>query len=290
MALIDFILNIACLLLWLNWLSIRFDPLARTSAASLVGTLRKTEQAGLKHWKFLGSLLALLLVRALAYGQMGSATGWTPSLDLGIVTLSFRSDYSDYLARMFLFSLLSFASTLAVFYLWMLLLSVVNNRIPDADPLQKLVRLYCKWVDRWPQWLKALLPFAVGGLFWLTLHPLLARLAIVPGNKSTAQLFEQSATIGLGAYLALKYLIVGILFLHLLNSYVFMGHHPAWNFVNTTARNLLSPLSWLPLRIGKVDFLPVAAIALVFFVTELLTNPSAWPSGLRPWYYHLLPF
>lgn len=287
MALIDFILNIACLLLWLNWLSIRFDPLARTSAASLVGTLKKTEQSGSKQWKFLGSLLALLLVRALAYWQMGSATGWTPGLDLGIVTLPFRSDY---LVRMFLFSLLSFASTVAVFYLWMLLLSLVNCHVPDTDPLQKLVRLYCKRVDRWPQWIKALLPLVVGGLFWLTLHPLLARLAIVPANKSTTQLFAQSATIGLGTYLALKYLIVGILFLHLLNSYVFMGHHPAWNFVNTTARNLLSPLSWLPLRIGKVDFLPVAAIALVFFVTELLTNPPAWPPGLRPWYYHLLPF
>lgn len=287
MALIDFILNIACLLLWLNWLSIRFDPLAKTSAASLVGTLKKTGKSSSKQWMFLGSLLALLLVRALAYWQMGATTGWTPALDLGIVDLSFRSDY---LVRMLLFSLLSFASTLAVFYLWMLLLSMVNHGVPDTDPLQKLVRLYCKWVDRWPQWIKALLPFVAGGLFWLSLHPLFARLAIVPGNKSTAQLIEQSAIIGLGAYLALKYLIVGILFLHLLNSYVFLGLHPLWNFVNATARNLLTPLSWLPLRIGKVDFIPVAAIALVFFVAELLTNPPAWPAALRPWYYQLMPF
>ncbi len=137
MALIDFILNIACLLLWLNWLSIRFDPLAKTSAASLVGTLKKAGQPGSRPWKFLGSLLALLLVRALAYWQMGAAIDWTPALDLGIVNLSFRSDY---LVRMLLYSLLSFASTLAVFYLWMLLLSVVNCRVPDTDPLQKLVR------------------------------------------------------------------------------------------------------------------------------------------------------
>ena len=33
MALIDFILDLAALFLWLNWLSIHFDPLARTPAA-----------------------------------------------------------------------------------------------------------------------------------------------------------------------------------------------------------------------------------------------------------------
>ncbi len=287
MALIDFILNIACLLLWLNWVSIRFDPLARTSAASLVGTLKKTDESGSRQWKYLGSLLALLLVRALAYWQMGTAVNWTPALDLGVVDLPFRSDYP---ARMFLFSLLSFGSALAVFYLWMLLLSVVNRRVPDTDPLQKLVRLHCKWVERWPQWMKAILPLVLGGLFWLALHPLLARLTIVPENKSATQLFEQAAVIGLGTYLAVKYLIVGILLLHLLHSYVFLGHHAAWNFVDATARNLLAPLRWLPLRIGKVDFLPLAGIALVFFAAELIANPPAWPPELRPWYYQLLPF
>jgi len=115
----------------------------------------------------------------------------------------------------------------------------------------------------------------MGGLLWLALHPLLAQLAIVPETKSNGQLLEQAAVLGLGTYLAWKYLIVGILVLHLLNSYVYLGNHPVWNFVNATARNLLSPLRWAPLRLGKVDFLPVAAIALVFLVTEPLSRLPA---------------
>ena len=39
MGLIDFILNLAGVLLWLGWRSIRFDPLGRSTPATLVGTL-----------------------------------------------------------------------------------------------------------------------------------------------------------------------------------------------------------------------------------------------------------
>ncbi len=287
MALINFILNMACLLLWLGWLSLRFDPQARASTASLAGTLKKTGPRSPRRWQLPAALLVLLLARALAYWQMDAAMNWTPGLDLGVITISFRSDY---LARMFLFSFLSFAFTLAVFYLWMLLLAVMNSRAPDAGPLQKFARLHSHWVEGWPWWIKLLLPFVFGALFWLALHPLLARLAIVPPTQSASQLFTQAMVIGLATYLAAKYLIVGILVLHLLHSYVFLGHHPVWNLVNTTARSLLAPFRWLPLRIGRVDFLPLAGIALVFFVSELVTNPPAWPPSLRPWYYRHLPF
>src|SRR3954470_23795001 len=105
MPLIDFILNIAGLLLWLNWLSINFDPLNRATAASLIGTLKKADASGPKRWKFLAGLVSLLLLRALIYWQVGAAVNWTPSLQLGFVDLSFRSDY---LGRMLLFSLFSF--------------------------------------------------------------------------------------------------------------------------------------------------------------------------------------
>jgi uncharacterized protein YggT (Ycf19 family) len=81
---------------------------------------------------------------------------------------------------------------------------------------------------------------------------------------------------GGATYLTWKYLIVGILLLHLLNSYVYIGNHPFWNFVNATASNLLRPLRWLPLRIGKVDLLPLLAVAMVFFLSELVTNSPRW--------------
>jgi uncharacterized protein YggT (Ycf19 family) len=42
-----------------------------------------------------------------------------------------------------------------------------------------------------------------------------------------------------------------------------------WNFVNITARDLLRPIKWIPLRAGKIDFAPVLAIAVVLFAAQL---------------------
>src|SRR5579872_1575358 len=103
MPLIDFILNIAGLLLWLNWLAVQSDPLTKTSAASLVGTLKKAGAVAPRRWKFLAGLIALLLLRASVYWQIGAAVNWTPKLELEFIDLSFRSDYYG---RMLLFSLL----------------------------------------------------------------------------------------------------------------------------------------------------------------------------------------
>lgn len=265
MSLIDFILNLAGLLLWLNWLSLRFDPLARTSAASLIGTLRKADPAGPKRWKFLAGMAALVVFRALIYCGIGPSMNWTPNLELGVITLPFRSDL---LWRVLLFSALDLTLMIAIFYLWLLLLSLANSNVPDTDPLQKLVRLHFRWVERWPKAIKLLLPLLVTGLFWMGLHPLLMRMAIVPRTKGPVQLLEESVVIGLGTYLAWKYLIAGILMLHLLNSYVYLGNHAFWSYINTTARNLLVPLRWLPMRLGRVDFGPLLAIALVFLIAE----------------------
>jgi uncharacterized protein YggT (Ycf19 family) len=79
----------------------------------------------------------------------------------------------------------------------------------------------------------------------------------------------QSLLIGMGSYLAWKYVVSGLLVLHLLNSYIYFGKHPFWNYVNATARTLLQPLERVPLRAGRVDFAPVVGIALVFLLAGL---------------------
>ena len=179
MGLINFILNLAGLLLWLNWRSIRFDPLVKTSPATLAGTLRRAEPRRLKRWHLLAALGALLLLRALLYWQIGSAVDWTPNFHLGGIDIAipFRSDSWW---RMVLFSGLSFAVTLGVCYLWLLLLSLVNGPRDGADPLQKLVRLHLGRVDRWPWPVKLLLPLLVSLLGWYLLSLLLSRLGIIP--------------------------------------------------------------------------------------------------------------
>src|SRR5262245_9570920 len=105
MSSVDFILNIVGLLLWFNWRGARFDPLNRSTPATLTGTLRRAEPLRFKLWFFPLILIALLALRALFYHQLGPEVKWTPALDLGAISLSFRSDLQNV---MFLYSALSF--------------------------------------------------------------------------------------------------------------------------------------------------------------------------------------
>jgi len=268
MGLINLILNLAGVLLWLNWRALRFDPLVKSAPATLAGTLRRAEPRRLKRWHMLAALGGLLLVRAVLYWQLGSAVDWTPHFHLGGVdiVIPFRSDNGW---RMLLFSCVSFVVTLGACYLWLLLLSIVNGRKAESDPLQKLARLQLGRIDRWPWPAKALLPLLVSLLCWYLLSLLLSRLGIIPPAISRTHRLEQALVVGLGSYLSWRYFIGGLLALHLVSSYVYLGNRPFWSFVALTGRNLLAPLRWAPLRLGKVDFAPVVGIALVFFAAEL---------------------
>ncbi len=284
MAPVDFILNLGGLLLWLNWLSVHFDPVAANPPISLTGTLKKAGPSGPRRWRFAAGLGALLLIRAWIYREISPEMNWTPKLDLVFTSIPFRADY---FGHMLLFSIVSFSLALAVFYLWLLLLSAANHRLPDSDPNQRLVRVLLKWIERWPNSIKLVLPLVSGALFWAALHPVFALLGIVPEAKSGGQLFGQAAIMGAASYLSWKYLIAGILLLHLINSYVYLGEHPFWNYISATARNLLAPVRWIPLRFGKMDLLPVAGIALIFLASEFLAHP---PPRLKHWLYESLPF
>jgi uncharacterized protein YggT (Ycf19 family) len=280
MAWFNLIIDLAALTLWLNWTHLRLDPLAKTTAASLAGTLRRTEASGPKRWKFPAALAALLLARAWLYLQLSAVMNLSPKLRLGFINIPFRGDLP---LHMLIFSVLSFGFVLGAFYLWMLFLSTVNSGSTEASPVHKLVMIQVKWLKSWPNSLKLLSPFLLGGLGWLALHPLLRWLAVVPAAKSAAQLSVQAVVIGVGTYLTWKYLILGVLLFHLVNAHVYLGNLPVWNYADATARNLLSPLRWLPLRAGRFDFLPLLAMAAVILLARLLENP---PEG----FYRLLPF
>jgi uncharacterized protein YggT (Ycf19 family) len=269
MGLIDFILNLAGLLLWLSWRSIRFDPLARTTPATLVGTLRRAEPRRLKGWEFLVGLAALLLLRAVLYRHIGSAADWTPKLDLFFVVLAFPSEA---LRSTLLFSLLSFARILAVCYFWALALVIINRHIAETDPLQKMLRLHVAPVARWPRLVQLLLPLVIITGSWLALHPVLVHLDITNRVRSPAHLAEQGLLIGVALYFTLQYLLPVFLLLHLVTSYVYLGSNPVWDFVSSTARNLLAPLRWLPLRFGRLDFAPLAGVILILFLLHWLPN------------------
>ncbi len=238
---LNFLLNLAGLLLWLNWRSMGFVARAMASSASLLGTLKRTQSAAASRWPLLAGLVALLLFRSVFYWQIGSAMRWTPQLSLEVLTIPFRTEF---LGLDLLFSWFSFGLSLAAFYLWLVLLSLANRRVSDTDPLQRLVRLHLGWIEPWPIPAKLLLPPLVAALLWLLVAPVFSRLR------------------------SWEFLIVGLLLLHLLISYVYLGNSKLLTFVEGTARNLLTPLRRFPLRVGKADFAPITGIALVLIAAE----------------------
>jgi uncharacterized protein YggT (Ycf19 family) len=261
MSLIDLILNVVGLVLWLNWRAI---PLAvrATPGASLASTLRCAVPPQPRIY-YLAGLIVLLAGRALVYWQLGGQAGWVARIQLGPTTVGFRSDV---LGRMALFSVCSFGEALGLFYLCLLLLSWINGPVAETEPGQRLVRAQLGLLDRWPAAMKLLLPLLFTAALWCLLHPWLVNLGLVPRQEHAEwRVLAQGAILGLAAYLALKFFLVGILALHLFSSHVYLGELPVWSFVNTTARGLLRPLQWLPLRAGRVDFAPVLAMLLLLF-------------------------
>ena len=188
MANVDFILNLAGLLLWLNWRSIRFDPLAKRTPATLMGTLRPAAPKKLRRWHLLVFLAALLFLRAILYRWI--APFWIGKLDLGVIVTSFRSDW---FSGILIFSFLSFSLALGIFYVGLLFLSLLSG----PEPIQSLVKIPLGRVDGWPRWAKILLPLIVTTILWWLVSWLLVWLQILPPPVSVAQRLEQSLVIGL---------------------------------------------------------------------------------------------
>jgi uncharacterized protein YggT (Ycf19 family) len=288
MGLIDFILNLAGVLLWLSWRSIRSDPLDKTRPATLAGTLRRAAPRRLKGWQLLVGLAALLVLRAVLYRQIGPDADWTPKLDLFFIVLAFQSRLppGHFLPGM-VFSLLSFTRILIIGYFWLLALVVINRRNAEPDPLHKMLRQHLGPVARWPLLAQVLLPVVALTVFWLALHPLLAHLGITDRVRSNVHLVEQGLLIGVALYFTLQFLLPVFLLLHLFATYIYLGRSPLWDFIGATARNVLAPLRWLPLRIARLDFAPLGGVVLILFLLHWLPNlilgqmaehnVTAWP-------------
>lgn len=269
MSVVDFILNLAGLLVWLNWRTTHFDPLVKRLPATLMGTLRPATARKLRPWHLPLFLAVFLLLRAVVYWWIGAAVGWTAKLDLGVVALSFRSDW---FVRILTFSFASFGLTLGVLYLGLLFLSLLDG----PEPIQRLVKIPLGRADAWPRAVKIILPFCVTALVWWLAGWWLGWLQVIPSPASPGQRLGQAAIIGLNSYLIWKYPAVAILALHLLSSYIYFGAHPLWNYINTTARKILRPLDPLPLRLGKVDFAPIVAMVVIFLAAELAIRGLDW--------------
>lgn len=265
MALVDFILNFVALLLWLNWLAKPLLTAVRPSGATLLSTLRRADDRRKSRWLFFAGVWAVLFLRTWLNWEIGSAVGYTPGLSFGAVVIHFRSDL---FLRMLAYSILSFLWLLAGLYSWMLFLSALNHRQLESDPLQAIVRQNLAWVERWPALLKLLLIPLIGLLIWVLASPVLARLGVQLPSRHWWPLLYQGALVGVANFLRLEYLLAGLLLLSMLSTYVYLGSGPFWSFVERSGAQLLQPLSQLPLQLGRADFRPIVALALVFAIAE----------------------
>lgn len=276
MGIVDFILNLAGLLLWLNWRAEKTDPVGKRRPATLIGTLKRADSKS-RNWQLPSLIAGLLFLRAIFYWQIGSTARWSAKLNLGAVVLSFPipNDSFASLAEVILFSAFSFIVTLACFYLALLLLSILDG----PEPFRTVIRQQLGNIDRRPRREKLLLPFAAATvLSWLASW-LFAWLQIIPQPASEFQRFGDAIIVGVGSYLAWEYVAIALLALYLLNSYIYFGRHPFWNFINAEAQTLLYPLRIIPLRLGRIDFAPVVGIALVFFLAMGVASGLAWIYG-----------
>lgn len=275
MGLLDFILNLVGLLLWFNWRAARFDPLSLSRPATLAGTIRRAEKTAFRRWHLPLALLGLLLLRAPLYVTFGAALNWTGKIDVGPVAVPFRADAGIY--SMLLFSCYSFGVVLATFLIWMLFFSALKSTAPESDSLRQLLRLHLGRTENWPRSIKIALPFIVITLlWWLACWPL-NHFGIMPAAPGMLARCEQALLVGLGSYLALKYLLVGIFAAYFIHSYIFFGRHPFWQHLDILARQLLQPLRRLPWRLGRLDFAPLVAIALTLLIVEVAEHGIKTP-------------
>ena len=269
MNIIDWILNIACVFLWIDWRSGRTGR--SQSVLSIASALRSTARDGARGFGSLATLLAILALRPCFYYSIGSAVNWTASLNFLAIAIPWRSDL---LGRMYLFSTLSFALALGFYYSCLFLLAALNRPTGTAqaeEVMHRFIRGQLGWLYRIPWWLKLFIPSIVAAIGWMVLALLLIKLELLPEFESQRALRGQAGAFALAAILAWKWLLIVIFLVHWLNLYVYLGTHPIWPYLSACARKLLFPISFL--RVGKVDLSPLIGIALVITLSEFLLKP-----------------
>lgn len=265
MSLIDFILNVAGLLLWLNWRSARIALRRPKAVVSITNTVQRADPSVGSGWGSFGALLLLLVLRALFYHTLGPKLQWVPYMDFLALNLPWRSDD---LARMLIFSGLSFGLMLFAFYSWLLLLSAVNRSLTETMPVHRWVRYHLGPLERLPAVLKVVLPVLVVLLVWPLAYKGLVALRIAPDINDQAQLWQGSGVLALASLFLWRWLIIGLLAAHLLNTYLYLGEHPFWKYASATASNLLYPFRFL--RAGKLDLAPVLALIAIISASQYL--------------------
>ncbi|HAB18175.1 MAG TPA: YggT family protein [Verrucomicrobiota bacterium] len=259
MPVINFLFDLAALVLGLSVLGVGARPPVQR-AGTLLGNLKPADQRATARWKPLAILVALLVLRPLLYAPLAEITGTIPEWSPTPASVPFRPDY---FSRLLTFSLVSFSWTTLIFLFWVLLLSTLVRGCREPGPWNRFFQETLGPLARWPVVVALFLPPLVGGCWWYLGRWPLAWLGVLPAAPTPELLIRQSLLIAAGIWVSARWLFAGLLVLRLVNTYVYLGTHPFWDFVHQVGGVLLRPLRWLPLQLGKLDFAPLIAAVLI---------------------------
>ena len=245
MSWIDFILNIAGLLLWLNWRAV--PPLTTAPAGAAEPALpRRADPPRARWWYLLGLRSCWLDARFLLAGRFEPQVGPGHSVQLHLRSRSAAICRGAWCSSPFS----AFGVTWAFFIVCLLLLSWVYAPVSDVYPAQRLVRLH--WVG-WSAGPSGEVAAPAGGddgaCGALSIRCCSGGLEWCPG-LSTWQLLGAGGGHRRGGLFYAAVSGTGVSRLYVLNSYVYLGDFPFLNFVNTTSRGLLRPLRLAALATG----------------------------------------
>ncbi len=262
MALVDLLLNLIGLVLLLAWRTAG-KPAQVRGAGTLLSNLKPAETRPAKRWGYLLALAGLLLARPLLYSVIASGLNWTPMIGLGSAALAFRADDPG---RLVLHSLLSFGWAWIIAIAWATVLIALTTLEREPEGWSRALREMLGWLGRLPVLLQLIFPWLTAAFAWAILTVPLAGLGILPRVPPGPELAAQCVVVATSVWLSLKWLLCGILLLRLVNTYIYFGNHPLWDFIHRIGGLLIRPLGWLPVRFGKLDFTPVVAAAIVWTV------------------------
>lgn len=272
---INLLLNLAGLGLWIGAFAFSRAASRLSRPLTLLSALRPEASAAHGRLVLLGSLTALLVLRAAAYWNFSTTGGRLPSIDFGILLISFRPDlFTDLLA----YSFGSFLVFLYLYYLWMLGVSLCCRSSGPVDSIENFVNQQLWFLASWHVGWKVFISLFAGAGLWLATGMVLQVFGIggIPREWSVLTLLLQSPFVA--ASFGCSFLLVMAVFLalHLISSYVYFGDHAVWPFIDRTAKVYLSPLRRFPLMFGRFDFAPILGILVFWFLNWIGDLSIRW--------------
>ena len=271
----NLLLNLAGFGLWIGAFAFSRAAARLSRPLTLLSALRPEASAAHGRLVLLGSLTALLVLRAAAYWNFSTTGGRHPSIDFGILSISFRPDsFTDMLA----YSIGSFLVFLYLYYLWMLGVSLCCRSSGPVDSIENFVNQQLRFLASWHVGWKVFISLFAGAGLWLATGMVLHVFGIggIPREWSVLTLLLQSPFVA--ASFGCSFLLVMSVFLalHLISSYVYFGDHAVWSFIDRTAKVYLSPLRRFPLMFGRFDFAPILGILVFWFLNWIGDISIRW--------------